>query len=123
MYARRRRYIALMTICLTLFVSAWAVVRLISVPVAIAMCVVAAVIPPVAAIVANRPDPDEHAGDEQPDEQPEVQPEVQPDEQPEVQPDEQPDEQRAGPDDVELTELDMRLWEEELRNHRSDEDR
>lgn len=39
--------------CLTLFVLAWAVVRHFSEPVAVGMSVVAAVIPPVAAIVAN----------------------------------------------------------------------
>nr|WP_199185920.1 DUF3099 domain-containing protein [Streptomyces carminius] len=55
---RRRRYFALMTLCLLLFVGAWAFVRLWSVPLAIAMCVVAAAIPPVAAVVANRRGPD-----------------------------------------------------------------
>ncbi len=65
MYARRRRrYFALMGLCLALFVGAWAFVRLWSVPLAIAMCVVAMVIPPVAAIVANRREPDDHWWDE-----------------------------------------------------------
>ena len=55
MYARRRRvYFLMMGGCLFLFVSAWAFVRLWSVPAAVAMCVVAMVLPPVAAIVANR---------------------------------------------------------------------
>ncbi len=55
MYARRRRnYFLMMGGCIVLFVSAWAVVRLWSMPAAIAMCVVAMVIPPVAAMVANR---------------------------------------------------------------------
>lgn len=65
MYARRRRrYLALMGLCLGLFVLAWAVVRLWSLPVAIGMCVVAMVIPPVAAIVANRREKDDHWWDE-----------------------------------------------------------
>ncbi|HEX5565544.1 MAG TPA: DUF3099 domain-containing protein [Streptomyces sp.] len=65
MYARRRRrYLVLMTVCLVLFVSAWAFVRLWSVPLAIAMCVVAMVIPPAAAIVANRREPDDRWWDE-----------------------------------------------------------
>lgn len=65
MYARRRhRYFALMGLCLALFVSAWAFVRLWSVPLAIGMCVVAMVIPPVAAIVANRREPDDRWWDE-----------------------------------------------------------
>ncbi|MCA1222529.1 DUF3099 domain-containing protein [Streptomyces sp. 8L] len=50
---RRRRYFALMCGCLVLFVSAWAFVRLWSIPAAVAMCVVAMVIPPVAAMVGN----------------------------------------------------------------------
>ncbi|GAB2578518.1 hypothetical protein GCM10027168_09420 [Streptomyces capparidis] len=65
MYARRRhRYFALMGLCLALFVSAWAFVRLWSVPAAVAMCVVAMVIPPCAAIVANRRDPDDRWWDD-----------------------------------------------------------
>ncbi|GAA3488646.1 MULTISPECIES: DUF3099 domain-containing protein [Streptomyces] len=60
MYARRRRgYFLLMGTCLVLFVGACAVVRLWSVPVAVGMCVVAAVIPPVAAVVANRKGPED----------------------------------------------------------------
>ncbi|CAM5612535.1 membrane protein [Streptomyces spiroverticillatus] len=58
MYARRRRgYFLLMGACLVLFVGGCAVVRLWSVPVAVGMCVVAALIPPVAAMVANRKGP------------------------------------------------------------------
>ncbi|MBB1243832.1 DUF3099 domain-containing protein [Streptomyces durbertensis] len=67
MYARRRRrYFALMTVCLTLFLSATVFVRLVSVPIAVAMCVVAAMIPPVAAIVGNRREADEAWFDEEP---------------------------------------------------------
>ncbi len=51
---RIRRYLTLMGICLTLIVLAWTVVRLFWLDLAIAMSVVAAVIPPVAALVANR---------------------------------------------------------------------
>jgi hypothetical protein len=61
---RRRRYFVLMTVCLVLFVSAWGVVRLWSVPLAIAMCLVAAAIPPLAAFAANRRDPDDRWWDE-----------------------------------------------------------
>lgn len=65
MYARRRRrYFLLMAVCLLLFVGAWTVVRLWSVPVAVGMCVVAAAIPPVATIVANRREPDDRWWDE-----------------------------------------------------------
>ena len=47
MYARRRRvYFLLMGGCVVLFVSAWAFVRLWSVEAAVALCVVAMVIPP-----------------------------------------------------------------------------
>lgn len=53
-----------MTVSLTLFVSASAFVRLVSVPVAVIMCAVAAVIPPIAAISANRWDEDDHWWDE-----------------------------------------------------------
>ena len=73
MYARRRRgYFVLMGACLTLFVLAWAVVRLWSIPAAVAMCAVAMVIPPVAAIFANRRGPDDRwwdapSGDEESD--------------------------------------------------------
>ncbi|MEU1123637.1 DUF3099 domain-containing protein [Streptomyces sp. NPDC005899] len=67
MYARRRRaYFLMMGGCLVLFVSAWAFVRLWSVPAAVAMCVVAMVIPPVAAMVANRRGPEDRWFDETP---------------------------------------------------------
>jgi len=66
MYARRRRrYFVLMGICLVLFVSAWAFVRIWSVPAAVAMCVVAMAIPPLAAIVGNRREPDDRWWDEE----------------------------------------------------------
>ncbi len=52
--AVRRRYLAMMTVCVTLFVLAGSVIRFVSVPAALAMMLVAAVIPPVAAIIANR---------------------------------------------------------------------
>lgn len=54
----------MMSTCVVLFVMAWAVVRLWSVQAAIGMCLVAAVIPPVAAIVANRRGPNERWFDE-----------------------------------------------------------
>lgn len=54
----------MMGTCVVLFIMAWAVVRLWSVPAAIAMCLTAMVIPPVAAIVANRRGPDDHWWDE-----------------------------------------------------------
>lgn len=50
---RRRAYFWLMGTCLTLIVLAWFVVRLFSTTAAVIMSVVAAGIPPVAAIVAN----------------------------------------------------------------------
>jgi hypothetical protein len=66
-YARRRHwYFAMMGACVVLFVLAWSVVRLWSVPAAIAMCVVAMVIPPVAAIVANRRGPEDRWWDDPP---------------------------------------------------------
>ena len=49
----RKAYFVLMGTCISLIVLAWYVVRLWSTPVAVGMSVVAAVIPPVAAIVAN----------------------------------------------------------------------
>ncbi|MEU3469977.1 DUF3099 domain-containing protein [Streptomyces sp. NPDC006687] len=65
MYARRRRaYFLLMGGCLFLFVSAWSFVRLFSVPAAVALCVVAMVIPPVAAMVANRRGPEDRWWDD-----------------------------------------------------------
>ncbi|MFF4299133.1 DUF3099 domain-containing protein [Streptomyces vinaceus] len=65
MYARRRRvYFLLMGGCVFLFVSAWAFVRLFSVEAAVALCVVAMVIPPVAAMIANRRGPDDRWWDD-----------------------------------------------------------
>ncbi|GHF84500.1 hypothetical protein GCM10018790_72630 [Kitasatospora xanthocidica] len=56
---RRRYYFAMMGVCLGLFVMAWGVVRFFSVGAAIGMCVVAMVIPPVAAVFVNKRDPDD----------------------------------------------------------------
>ncbi len=65
MYARRRHtYFVMMGTCIVLFVLACAVVRLWSVPVAVGMCVVAMVIPPFAAMVANRRGPDDRWWDD-----------------------------------------------------------
>lgn len=50
----RRWYFILMGLCILLIVLAWNVVRLWSVPAAIVMSVVAALIPPVAVIIGNR---------------------------------------------------------------------
>ena len=50
---RKRAYFVMMGTCLLLIVLAWNVVRLWSVPAAVVMSVVAAVIPPVAVIIAN----------------------------------------------------------------------
>ncbi|WP_410786260.1 DUF3099 domain-containing protein [Kribbella sp. C-35] len=52
-YDNRKLYILLMGSCLTLIILAWFVVRLFSIPVAVGMSAVAAVLPPIAAIVAN----------------------------------------------------------------------
>ncbi|PYC85447.1 hypothetical protein C7C46_06840 [Streptomyces tateyamensis] len=57
--SRHRYYFAMMGSCLALFVLAWGVVRFFSVAAAITMCVVAMVIPPVAAVFANRRDPED----------------------------------------------------------------
>ena len=51
---RRRWYFTLMGTCLVLVLLAWNVVRLFSPAAAIAMSAVAAVLPPLAAYVANR---------------------------------------------------------------------
>jgi hypothetical protein len=53
---RRRRYFALMATCLLLILLAWNVVRLYSTGAAVVMSAVAAVLPPLAAFVANRDD-------------------------------------------------------------------
>jgi hypothetical protein len=50
---RKRAYLILMGTCLTLFVLAWGVVRFYSTAAAVAMSAVAAVIPPIAVLVAN----------------------------------------------------------------------
>jgi len=50
---RIRRYLAIMSTCLLLIVLAWFWVRLYSTPAAVAMSMVAAVLPPIAVIVAN----------------------------------------------------------------------
>ncbi len=50
---RERWYFALMGICLGLIVLAWNLVRLWSTTAAVVMSVVAAVLPPIAAVIAN----------------------------------------------------------------------
>jgi hypothetical protein len=50
---RKKAYFWLMGTCIVLILLSWNVVRFWSVPLALAMSVVAAVLPPVAAIVAN----------------------------------------------------------------------
>lgn len=50
---RKRAYFWMMGSCIVLILLAWFVVRFFSVPLAVGMSVVAAVIPPAAAIVAN----------------------------------------------------------------------
>jgi hypothetical protein len=52
-YDNRKLYYWLMGSCLVLIGLAWFVVRLFSAPVAIGMSAVAAVLPPIAVIVAN----------------------------------------------------------------------
>jgi hypothetical protein len=67
---RRRAYFWLMGTCIVLIVLAWNVVRLWSTTAAVVMSVVAAVIPPIAAIVANLGSLDDsaaRAGDEERD--------------------------------------------------------
>jgi uncharacterized membrane protein YgaE (UPF0421/DUF939 family) len=51
---RKRLYFVLMGNCIGLIVIAWFVVRFFSTPLAIAMSVVAMVIPPIAAMIGNR---------------------------------------------------------------------
>lgn len=53
---RDRAYFIMMGVCVTLFIAAWAVVRLYSTTAAVVMTCVALVIPPIAAIVANAGD-------------------------------------------------------------------
>ena len=50
---RRRWYFALMGVCLLLIVLAWNLVRLWSTEAAVVMSIVAAVLPPIAVVVAN----------------------------------------------------------------------
>ena len=50
---RKKAYFWMMGLCLGLILLAWNVVRFFSVPAAVGMSVVAGVIPPAAAIVAN----------------------------------------------------------------------
>jgi Ca2+/Na+ antiporter len=50
---RRRWYFSLMGVCLVLIVLAWNVVRFWSTTAAVVMSLVAAVLPPIAAVVAN----------------------------------------------------------------------
>ena len=50
---RKRAYFLLMGTCVLLIVLAWNVVRLWSVATAVAMSLVAAVLPPIAVVVAN----------------------------------------------------------------------
>ena len=56
MTVRNRLYVALMALCVGLFVLAWAVVRLYSVTVAVVMSAVALAIPPIAVIIVNAGD-------------------------------------------------------------------
>jgi hypothetical protein len=56
---RRRAYFVLMGSCVGLITLAWLVVRLVSVPAAIAMSVLAMVLPPVAVVIGNSGPPDE----------------------------------------------------------------
>ena len=53
---RKKAYFWMMGTCVVLIVLAWNVVRLFSTGAAVAMTVVAAVIPPVAAFIANSSD-------------------------------------------------------------------
>lgn len=50
---RRRRYLAMMAFCVLLLILAWGWIRLYSTTAAVAMSAVAALIPPLAAILAN----------------------------------------------------------------------
>ena len=61
---RRHAYYALMGTCLGLIILAWNVVRFWSVTAAVVMSLVAMVIPPIAAIVANTRGPDDRWWDE-----------------------------------------------------------
>jgi hypothetical protein len=50
---RQRWYFAIMSLCLLLIVLAWNLVRLWSTTAAVAMSAVAAVLPPIAVVIAN----------------------------------------------------------------------
>ena len=50
---RKKAYFWIMGTCIVLILLAWNVVRFYSVPLAVAMSIVAALLPPTAAIVAN----------------------------------------------------------------------
>ncbi|MGN6723617.1 MAG: DUF3099 domain-containing protein [Marmoricola sp.] len=52
--SRRRVYTLLMGTCFVLIILAWNVVRLFSVTAAVIMSAIAAIIPPIAAFLANR---------------------------------------------------------------------
>jgi hypothetical protein len=52
--SRKKTYFVLMGTCLLLIVLAWNVVRLWSVPAAVAMSAVAAILPPIAVVLGNR---------------------------------------------------------------------
>jgi Protein of unknown function (DUF3099) len=56
---RRRAYFLLMGSCVALITLGWLVVRLVSVPAAIAMSVLAMVLPPIAVVIGNSEPPDE----------------------------------------------------------------
>jgi len=53
-HTRARRYLIIMGTCLGLLVLAWGLVRLWSVPLAVGMSMIAMVLPPIAAIIANQ---------------------------------------------------------------------
>ncbi|MFC6152095.1 DUF3099 domain-containing protein [Nocardioides yefusunii] len=53
LHRRMRRYLWLMGTCIVLIVLAWNVVRFFSITAAVVMSMIAAVIPPIAVIVAN----------------------------------------------------------------------
>jgi Flp pilus assembly protein TadB len=57
--SRRTAYFLLMGSCLALICVAWLLVRLVSVPVAVGMSVVAMVLPPIAVVIGNSGPPDE----------------------------------------------------------------
>jgi len=62
---RRRRYLIMMGVCVTLLILAWGWIRLYSVTAAVIMSAVAAIIPPFAAILSNVDSPILHEEDNQ----------------------------------------------------------